>query len=80
MSRYITILSTDIRTPANLLDIVNVIKSFNEILSWTVDLEDADNILRLVSTREMGEKLVQPLGTSGGKATVLEVFDTLELA
>ncbi|TDO22924.1 hypothetical protein [Pedobacter duraquae] len=80
MSRYITILSTDIRTPANLLDIVNVIKSFNEILSWTVDLEDADNILRLVSTREMGEELVQRLGTSGGKATVLEVFDTLELA
>ena len=80
MSRYITILSTDIRTPANLLDIVNVIKTFNEILSWTVDLEDSDNILRLVSTREMGDELVQRVGRYGGKATVLEVFDTQELA
>lgn len=75
MSNYIIILSTTVNNPTDLQYISQAISGFEEISSWSVDLEDCDKILRIVCDNNIGDQLVKQLGILGMYAEVLEVFD-----
>lgn len=74
MSRYI-IMSTVINTPIDLQHIYQTIDAFLGILEWSVDLEDSDKILRVVSNNDVGPELVKSLEGVGISSSVMEVFD-----
>jgi hypothetical protein len=75
MSRYIIIMSTVIHTPNDLHLVSLVITAFPGILEWSVDLEDCDQILRVVCNHYIGLELLKSLEEKGVNAKVLEVFD-----
>lgn len=75
MSSYIIILSSTIDTPGDLQNIEQVITGFSEVLSWSVDLEDCDKILRLSCIRDIGAELMYLLNQAAVNAALLEVFD-----
>ncbi|SDK16221.1 hypothetical protein SAMN04487898_106207 [Pedobacter sp. ok626] len=75
MSRYIIIMSTVIHTPSDLQLVSQVISAFPGILEWSVDLEDSDQILRVVCNNYIGNELLESLGKKGLSSKVLEVFD-----
>ncbi|MBC8985030.1 hypothetical protein H9X96_04495 [Pedobacter sp. N36a] len=75
MSSYIIILSSTIDSPVDLQNIEQVITGFSEVLSWSVDLEDCDKILRLSCTRDIGAELMNVFSQASVNAALLEVFD-----
>ena len=75
MSRYIIILSTVIRTPVDLKRISTAIEGFHAITSWSVDLEDCDQIMRLDCGNDIGHEIVERLDAVGINSSVLEVFN-----
>lgn len=75
MPGYIIILSTVVHTPMDLKHIHQAIASFHGISEWSLDLEDCDQILRVVCTENIGWELVKSLEHMGVSASLLEVFD-----
>lgn len=75
MPRHVIILSTVINTPIDLQHINQVVATFSEISDWSVDLEDCDQILRVVCAKDLGSELVESLECIGVKALLMEVFD-----
>lgn len=75
MSSYIIILSTIINTPIDLQNLEQGLAGFEEISSWSVDLEDCDKILRVCCSRDIGEVLIARFKSMSVQAIVLEVFD-----
>ncbi len=47
--------------PRNLSLVETVLNSLSDILDWNTDLEDSDNILRVVSDEEIGNLVVECL-------------------
>ncbi|MCX2451420.1 hypothetical protein OQX61_09065 [Pedobacter sp. PLR] len=75
MSGNVIILSTVIQTPLDLQQVSLVMDAFFSISAWSVDLEDCDQILRVVSSDDIGQELVISLAAVGITSLVLEVFD-----
>ncbi len=42
-----------------------ILKSFNEIVTWSIDNEDIDNVLRIVSKVDISDRLVPLLNQTG---------------
>ncbi|WP_214228297.1 hypothetical protein [Pedobacter sp. B4-66] len=68
-------MSTVINAPIDLQHICQIIDGFLGILEWSVDLEDSDKILRVVSNNDIGPELVKSLARVGVSSSVMEVFD-----
>jgi triacylglycerol esterase/lipase EstA (alpha/beta hydrolase family) len=75
MSRYIIILSTIIES-VNDTDLVSLaIAGLKDISDWSIDLEDCDKVIRIVSTRDISHEFCEKLALFGIKASVMQVFD-----
>jgi len=75
MSRYITILATIIESDSDTDLIALAIAGLKDISAWSIDLEDCDKVIRIVSAEDIGNEFCDKLALLGVKASVMEVFD-----
>ena len=52
------IFRTDIKTKKKLKSLKPLFNGHSDILKWSVDLEDIDNVLRIEATKNLSEKAV----------------------
>lgn len=62
----VLVFKTDITTPVGLHSMANLLDKVKQIIRWSVDTEDVDNVLRIVAREELREedilKLTQRTG------------------
>ncbi|WP_025143014.1 hypothetical protein [Pedobacter jeongneungensis] len=75
MSTYITIISTVIETSNDTSLIALAIAGLDDVSEWSIDLEDCDKVIRIVSTQDIGIECCEKLALLGIKASVMQVFD-----
>lgn len=68
----ILVFKTDIETNTDIETVSPVLRSFDEIKSWTIDNEDIDNILRIDSTIDITNSVEYSLNHSGYVCLELE--------
>lgn len=76
MNHFIIILSTAINSSMELNQMQSIIARFKNIISWTCDLSDEDNVLRIVSSENVTSKFMKALDEAGITSHVMEVFKT----
>ncbi|MBB2149277.1 hypothetical protein [Pedobacter gandavensis] len=76
MPGNIIILSSVIQTPLDLQQVSQVMDTISNISEWSVDLEDCDQMMRVVCSQDIGMELVGKLAEVGISAVILEIFDT----
>ncbi|KLT67081.1 hypothetical protein AB669_04075 [Pedobacter sp. BMA] len=77
MEDFIIIISTDVRKDAQLKSLKELMNTFAEITEWTLDLEDCDKVLRIVSNENIANQVISKLFRLGIQANVMAVyFDT----
>ena len=54
----VLIFQTDIKSKGKVKSIKPILNRHSDIIKWSVDLEDIDNILRIEATTELKEKEV----------------------
>ncbi|WP_062061218.1 hypothetical protein [Aquimarina longa] len=52
---------TDIKSKKKVKSLKSVFNNHSEIINWSVDLEDIDNVLRIEATTNLSEKDVMDL-------------------
>ena len=60
------IFKTDIKSKKKVKSLKPVFNSNKDIISWSVDLEDIDNVLRIESTKNLSEQDVIGLVQTNG--------------
>lgn len=75
MSRYITIISTIIESGSDTNLIALAVAGVQNISEWSIDLEDCDKVIRIVSAKDISNEFCEKLAFFGIKASVMEVFD-----
>lgn len=75
MSRYITIISTIIESGTDTNLIALAAAGLQDISEWSIDLEDCDKVIRIVSAKDISSEFCEKLALFGIKASVMEVFD-----
>lgn len=72
--QFIIVLSTVIRSNADLIQVKTIIASYKCISRWSHDLEDVDQVLRILADDNISEEVITDLKTSGIAAAIMEVF------
>lgn len=60
------IFRTDIKSVDKVRHIQSILDDYPGVISWSVDLEDIDNVLRIEATDELSETEVMVLGRQQG--------------
>lgn len=68
----ILVFKTNIRRQTDIEKVRNIFRRYNDILKWTVDTEDVDNVLRIEATSNITGNVVDVLGNAGYRCTVLD--------
>lgn len=76
MSTYITILSTVLENANDKSLVALAIAGLDGVSEWSIDLEDIDKIIRIVSVQDISTECCEKLALFGIKATVMQVFDS----
>lgn len=74
MSGFVIIMYTEIHSPVDLQLIKLGIEGLEEVLEWSLDLEDCDKVLRLVCSRDIGTALLTRFHILGLKVRLMEIF------
>jgi len=61
----VLVFKTNIEKDSDIEGISPVLKSFREIISWSIDNEDVDNVLRIESTEDITNSVEYILNSSG---------------
>lgn len=77
MTYFITIYSTVIHSAIELDLISNILSKVGTITEWTHDLEDDDEILRVVSNEDISEKLIRSLTDAKIEISLMAIFKTI---
>jgi hypothetical protein len=75
MSRFVIIMYTLVNSPIDLQFIKLGMEGLEEIQDWSLDLDDCDKVLRLVTTADIGAELLTRYHILGLKVKLMEVFD-----
>ncbi|QNN43435.1 hypothetical protein [Pedobacter roseus] len=75
MATYITIISTVLENASDKSLVALAIAGFDGVSEWSIDLEDIDKVIRIVSVRDISSECCEKLALFGIKATVMQVFD-----
>lgn len=75
MSRYIAIISTIIESGTDTNLIALAVAGLQGISEWSIDLEDCDKVIRIVSANDISDEFCEKLALFGIKTSVMEVFD-----
>ena len=75
MSRYITIISTIIESGSDISLIALAVAGLQDISEWSIDLEDCDKVIRIVSAKDISSEFCGKLALFGIKASVMQIFD-----
>lgn len=75
MATYITIISTVLENASDKSLVALAIAGFDGVSEWSIDLEDIDKVIRIVSVRDISLECCEKLALFGIKATVMQVFD-----
>ncbi len=68
----IFIFKTNIQTEFDKLRIKNVLDASQKVLTWNIDMDDADRVLRVVSDSLKPEQIISVLDYIGFECTELE--------
>ncbi|MDR3713191.1 MAG: hypothetical protein P4L51_10280 [Puia sp.] len=71
-TNHILIFRTNILTPADKLAVQHALDGHPQIEKWTVDLDDIDRVLRIVSRTLCCEEIVRLVSGHGYQCTELE--------
>ena len=69
---HILIFKTNIQTPADKLAVKPVLDDHRQIEKWTIDLDDIDRVLRIVSHTLCCQDIIQLVTRQGYHCTELE--------
>jgi hypothetical protein len=75
MATYITIISTVLENASDKSLVALAIAGFDGVSEWSIDLEDIDKVIRIVSVRDISSECCEKLALFGIKSTVMQVFD-----
>lgn len=75
MSGFIIIMYTEVCSSIDQQLIKLGLEGLEEILEWSLDLEDCDKVLRLVCTADVGKAVLTRFNILGLKVRLMEVFD-----
>lgn len=76
MNQFVIIISTVITVSNELYQMQRILGGFRNILTWSCDLNDEDNVLRIVSTEDISALLIVELQKAGVMSIVMGVFNT----
>ena len=71
-TNHILIFKTNIRTPADKLVVKDVLDDHRQIEKWTIDLDDIDRVLRIVSRTLCCRDIIQLVRQQGYQCAELE--------
>lgn len=74
MNQFVLIFSVDLENSTKLEHVMMVISRFDEIIEWSCDLDDVDNVLRVVCCGNISKELSSNLKYAGVCASVLAVY------
>ena len=74
MDGYIIVYSTNIHNSEDFINLSNVLASFSPVLEWTIDLTDADKVLRVQTTQDITTLLIDGLKELGIRCTLMGTF------
>lgn len=76
MNQFVIILSTVITASYEFNQMRLILGNFKNITTWNCDLEDEDNVLRVVSPENITVKLITALQQAGVTSQLMDVFET----
>jgi len=76
MNQFVIILSTVVTASYEFNQMRLILANFRNVITWNCDLEDEDNVLRVVSTENITTKLLTALQQAGVSSQLMEVFET----
>lgn len=74
MPGFVIIMYTEVYFPLDQQLIKLGVEGLEEVLEWSIDLEDCDKVLRLVCTEDVGAELLTRFNILGLKVRLMEVF------
>ncbi len=77
MVQFVLIFSTEVETPYDLDRIQHILSTFANITEWSHDLDDDDEILRIVCQEDISGKLIEKLQSPCLKISLLAVFKSI---
>jgi hypothetical protein len=69
---YILIFKTNVRTEFEKKCVADILNSLNSIQEWSIDMEDVDRVLRIVSTSKSTEEIITTLTNEGYECSELD--------
>lgn len=75
MSGFIIIMYTKVHSQADQQLITQVIADFDCVREWSLDLDDSDRVLRLLTVKNIGNELLNSFKLQGLQVSLTEVFD-----
>lgn len=76
MQRFIIIVATDVASGFLHSALVNVMEGFGDIiLEWSVDLDDVDKVLRVVSKKDISFLLIYQIKKASIQCKLMDVFE-----
>lgn len=77
LKMYVIIIATNVTwgNPYRSLELVMNAYPKSEILSWSVDMNDVDRVLRVVSRNDTSQHLISELRKNYVLCNLMEVFD-----
>ncbi|CAH0147064.1 hypothetical protein SRABI27_00437 [Pedobacter sp. Bi27] len=75
MSRYVTIISTIIENANDKSLVALAIAGLDGVSEWSIDLDDIDKVIRIVSVWDISTACCEKLALFGIKASVMQIFD-----
>jgi hypothetical protein len=74
--RFVLVLSTNIQKENAYTRLLKVMISMaRDIIDWSIDLSDEDNVLRLVCDKDISSNVVHELERASIRASLLRAFD-----
>jgi len=75
MQRFIIIVATGVASSSQHSALVNVVEGFRDlIVEWSVDLDDVDKVLRVVSKKDISFLLIRKLRTALIDCKLMHIF------
>lgn len=74
MKKIIIVMETDVSNNSGVEKLRNVMDAQSSVRGWTIDMDDDQKVLRIISGKDISRKVTMDLRREGISAAIMEVF------
>lgn len=74
MKKIIIVMETDVSNNSGVEKLRDVMDAQSSVRGWTIDMDDDQKVLRIISGKDISRKVTMDLRREGISAAIMEVF------